>query len=165
MKTLLLLFFLAASAFAEPVLTGQNGYTKPGVAGVDYPSPIRGTFIITGNAIATSGSPADLQTLTLTLPTGYTRYAVLNAWAYSTAAAGSMALGTIDVRTAAAGGGSSLLNAASALTALTAVNLMQSLTPVTMGVTYTSTSLVVRQTVNSLNAGTISVLLDLVFLP
>lgn len=61
--------------------------------------------LIPSNAIATSGSPADLQSVVL--PSSINRYTVTNVYAYTTAASGTLALATVDVRTAAAGGGAS----------------------------------------------------------
>ncbi len=112
--------------------------------------------------IATSGSAADRGSLEV--PSWITRYAIMNVWAFSVSAAGTLAAGIADLRSAAAGGGASLLTAPVALTGLTAGNLAQSLAVVALGVTYTARTLYLRQTVDSLNAGVVNVYVELLVL-
>lgn len=163
MKFLLLFLALLTGAFAQTqsqeaflgTPTASNSVAVSTSAGVRSWIPMTNevVFLISGNAIATSGSPADLQTFTL--PAYINRFTVTGVWAYTSAASGTLALATIDLRTAAAGGGSSLLTAPVALTGLTAVNLVQSLAPLALGVTFANGPLVVRQTINSANAATL----------
>lgn len=147
MKTLLLFLALLTGAFAQ---TQSQSFTSKVV------------FLIPALAIGTSGSPADLGSFAL--PAAINRYTVTNVYAYTTAASGTLAAATVDVRTAAAGGGSSLLTAPVALTGLTAANLAQNMTPLAMGTTFAGGSIFVRQTINSLNAGTVTIAVEVLVL-
>lgn len=118
------------------------------------------TFTIPAVAVLTTGSAADLASIVL--PTRLTRYAVQNVYVTSVTAAGTLAAATIDLRTAAAGGGSSILTAATALTGLTTLNLAQSVSAAAIGVTYTAGTIYLRQTVDSLSAGTIMIVVVVV---
>lgn len=114
----------------------------------------------TGAAISTS-TTGDL----VTVATGLARYVISAVYVETTAASGSLALGTVDVRTATSGGGSSVLAAPTALVGLTAVDLAMSVTPMTLGAIQTAANLTLRQTVISANAGTISVIVILIPVP
>lgn len=111
--------------------------------------------------IGASGSPADLQTVAV----GLTRYVVTAVYVESISAAGTLAAGTIDVRTATAGGGASVLNAATALTGLTAADKAQSIAVAALGNVLTAANLTLRQTVDSANAGVVSVVVVVIPLP
>lgn len=114
-------------------------------------------------AIATAASPADLGTQSVP----FARYIVQSVYVESLTAAGTLALGTLDIRTAAAGGGASILTAPVALTSLTGANLAQSFAvPAITGATVaTAANLTVRQTVNSANAGTAAVVVTIIPVP
>lgn len=146
LSSLFLALALVGSAFAQQTQSITN----------------KVVVLIPSNAIATSGSPADLQSVIL--PSSINRYTVTNVYAYTTAASGTLALATVDVRTAAAGGGTSLLTAPVALVGLTAVNLVQNMTPLTLGTTFANGSIFVRQTVNSANAGTLTIAVEILVL-
>lgn len=119
-------------------------------------------FRVLNVPIATSGGATDRGVLEV--PIGVTRYAITGVWAYTVSAAGTLAAGTVDLRTAAAGAGASLLTAPIALVGLTAANLAQSLVPVALGVTYTAHTLYLRQTIDSLFAGVVNVYVELLVL-
>lgn len=161
MKKLISLFLLAASfACAQPTANQNYGLNPSGVGG--YWTSYVGTGIVISTAsIATSGSPADL----VTVATGLSRYIVGAVYVESLTAAGSLAIGTVDIQTATAGGGASILSAPVALTGLTTLNLAQSLAPAALGSVLTAANLTLRQTVNSLNAGTIAVVIVLIPVP
>lgn len=160
-SSLFLALALVGSAFAQ----SQESYMgSPGASNSVAASTTGGVrswipmtsevvFLIPGNSIVTSGAPADMQSFAL--PSYINRYTVTGVWAYTSAASGTLALATIDLRTAAAGGGSSLLTAPVALTGLTAVNLAQNLTPLALGATFAGGTMYARQTVNSANAATL----------
>lgn len=101
----------------------------------------------------------------VTVATGLSRYIVSAVYVESLTAGGTMAAGTVDIRTAASGGGSSILTAPVALTSLTAANLAQQLTTAAIGSVLTAANLTLRQTVISLNAGTVGVVIILIPVP
>lgn len=145
---------------AEPAGANYNYGTNPSNVGGYYQVgvvPLR----LTSAAIATSGSPADIGSITV----GLSRYIISGIYVESLTAAGTLALGTIDIRTATAGGGSSILLAATALTSLTTLDLAQSVAPAALGSVLTAATLTVRQTINSLNAGTIAVVVLVIPVP
>jgi hypothetical protein len=133
--------------FAFCAATGRGSY---------LPSTARIFTVAFPGAISTSGSPADK--FTGALPAGVSRYVVQSVTVTATSASGTLALSTIDLRTATGGGGSSILAAPTALTALTAANLAQSISPAAIGSTFTAGSITLRQTVDSANAGTVLVI-------
>lgn len=114
---------------------------------------------IIGATIGASGSPADRTSVAL--PAWVTKYTVEAVRARAVTAAGTLALATIDVRTASGGGGASLLSAATALSALSAADTVQSITPATFASVATASTIYLRQTVDSGNAGTIDLELDI----
>ena len=101
--------------------------------------------------LSTAGGAVDKATISVP----FSRYLPLAVTIESVTAAGTLAAATIDIRTAAAGGGASILSAPTALTAATAVDKIVSITPVATDVR-TAPTLTLRQTVDSGNAGTIS---------
>lgn len=133
-----------------------------GLSAAYAPQSSQGAYAIrfTSAAIST-GATGDLQTIA----TGTARYIVLSVYAETTAASGTLALATVDIRTATAGGGTSILTAPVALASLTAVDLAQSLAPMALGAIQTAANLTLRQTVLSANAGTISVVVVILPLP
>lgn len=150
MKKLLgLLVVLTASLFAVPLApAASTPYATQGVR-------------ISNVTLGTTGSPADLTSVSI----GLSRYVVTAVYVESNTAAGTLAAATIDIRTAAAGGGASVLNAATALTTLTAADKAQSIAVAALGNVQTASTLVLRQTVDSANAGTVSVVIVVVPLP
>jgi hypothetical protein len=116
---------------------------------------------ISNVTLLTTGSPADLTSVTI----GLSRYIVTAVYVESNSAAGTLAAATIDVRTAAAGGGASVLNAATALTGLTAADKAQSVAVAALGNVQTAATLVLRQTVDSANAGVVSLVIVVIPLP
>lgn len=116
---------------------------------------------ISNVTLGTTGSPADLVTVTV----GLSRYIVTAVYVESNTAAATLAAATIDIRTATAGGGASALNAATALTGLTAANKAQSVTVAALGNVLTASTLTLRQTVDSANAGTVSLVIVVIPLP
>lgn len=163
MKTTLLLLFLALglALFGADSPSANYVYgTSPGNVGGYYQGAVVPLRLTTAN-IATSGSPADIGSIT----TGLSRFIIQGIYVESLTASGTLAAGTIDIRTATAGGGSSVLSAATALTSLTTLNLTQSIATAALGSVLTASTLTVRQTVNSLNAGTIAVVILVIPLP
>jgi hypothetical protein len=124
-------------------------------SGAYLPSQARIFTVALPGSITTSGSPADK--ITVPIPSGVARYVVQSVTVTATAADGTLALGTIDLRTATGGGGASILNAPAALTGLTAINLAQTIAPAPIGSTFTAGAITLRQTVDSANAGSILV--------
>lgn len=116
---------------------------------------------ISNVTLGTSGSPADLTSVVV----GLSRYIVTAVYVESNSAAATLAAATIDVRTAAAGAGASVLNAATALTGLTAADKAQSVAVAALGNVQTATSLYLRQTVDSANAGVVSLVIVVIPLP
>jgi hypothetical protein len=116
-------------------------------------------------AIATASISTSATGDLATVATGLSRYIVSAVYVESLTAAGTMAAGTIDIRTATGGGGSSILSAPVALTGLTSTNLVQQLTVATLGAVQTAANLTLSQTVISLNAGTIGVVIILIPVP
>lgn len=114
-----------------------------------------------GAAIAVAGSPSDLLTAVVGVP----RYVILQIIAECISAAGTLAAATVDIRTATGGGGSSILDAATMLDSLTAANLTQPIAPAALGSVLTAQSLTLRQTVDSGNAGVVSVVVLILPLP
>lgn len=172
MKTILLFLALAAGALAQsqsqeaflgtPGASNSVAVSTSGGVRSWIPMTNKVVFLIPSNAIATSGSPADLASFVL--PAYINRYTVTNVWAYTTAASGTLAAATVDLRTAAAGGGSSLLTSPVAMTGLTTVNLVQNMAPLALGATFANGTLFVRQTINSLNAGTVTLAVEVLIL-
>lgn len=117
-------------------------------------------LVFSGAAIST-GATGDLQTIA----TGTSRYIILSVYAETTAASGTLALATVDIRTATAGGGTSILTAPVALASLTATNLAQSLAPMALGAIQTAANLTLRQPALSANAGTVSVVVVILPVP
>lgn len=117
------------------------------------------TVVIPAN-IVTSGAALDLGSASL--PTGITRWAMTRAFIETLSVGGGLGLAAIDVRTAPSGGGTSVLNAATLLTGLTGSNLVQVLTPLAITSVQTATSLTLRQTINSLNIGSVQVVIELI---
>lgn len=111
--------------------------------------------------LLTAASPGDLATVSVDL----NRYIVTAVYVESMSAAGTLAAATIDIRTATAGGGASVLSAATALTGLTAANLVQAPAVATLGAALTAANLTLRQTVNSGNAGVVSLVIIVIPLP
>lgn len=149
MKRLLPSLLLAvACLFAFPAVKAATPY---GTQAVRIPN-------IT---LLTAASPADLATVSIDL----NRYIVTAVYVESMSAAGTLAAATIDIRTATAGGGASVLNAATALTGLTAANLVQAPAVATLGAALTAANLTLRQTVNSGNAGVVSLVIIVIPLP
>lgn len=133
-----------------------------GLTAAYTPQSAQGAYALrfTSAAIST-GATGDLQTIA----TGTARYIVLSIYAETTAASGTLALATVDIRTATAGGGTSILTAPVALASLTASDLAQSLAPMALGAIQTAANLTLRQTVLSANAGTISVVVVILPVP
>lgn len=102
--------------------------------------------------LATAGD-VDADLATVAIP--FARYLPLAVRVEAVTAAGTLAGATLDIRTAVAGGGASVLSAPTALTAATAVDKIVSITPVATDVR-TASALTIRQTTDSVNAGTIS---------
>lgn len=129
---------------------------------VDYVTPTKAAIrvYVKSLAVLTSGAPADIGTITI--PAGVAaRYLIPNHSGayiiYAETAAGSLAAGTFTIRDAAAGGGSAM-TIASVAGPTAAGGVVSSSGAVTVS---TSTTLHVRQGVNSANAGTCSFYLTL----
>lgn len=143
-------------------LPSQNFYygTDTNGTGGYWPSSVV-SIQMSGVPILTAGSAVDIATGTVNVP----RYLISSIYAETISSAATLAAGTIDIRTAAAGGGSSILTAPAALTSLTAINLIQSIAPAALGSVLTASSLIVRQTVNSLNTGSVGIIINIIPLP
>lgn len=110
--------------------------------------------------VLTSTSPGDLGSIAI--PANITRYIIRKIAVVAKTAAGTLALATVDLRTVAAGGGSSVLSGATALVAASAAGKVVDLSSVSVITdALTASTLFVRQTVDSANAGTIIVSLEL----
>src|SRR5208283_494678 len=104
-------------------------------------------------------TPANLATIVL--PTGITRYfipAASSIQCYAETAAGTLAAGTIQLRTVTGGGGAQI---GSTITPPTAANLMTT-TAGSDTAPLTATTIYLYQTGNSANAGTVSIYIKLV---
>lgn len=100
-----------------------------------------------------TGAAADL--VTLTVPAQAARYIIISITIEATAASGALAISVVDLRTAASGGGSSVLSSPMTLSSLTAANTYQMANDSAISNTVqTSGSLILRQTTASLNSGT-----------
>lgn len=139
-----------------------------------FPGPLGGGYprlAIAGNPSSVSIPTAAISTSVTgdlaTIAVGLSRYIITAVYVESLTAAGTLALGTIDIRTATAGGGASVLTAPTALASLTAANIVQSIAvPTLSGSTVlTAANLTLRQTVVSANAGTIAVVIVAVPVP
>lgn len=105
---------------------------------------------ISGVQIGTAGSPVDRAILTVPPSMQFWAPDVITVRAVT--AAGTLAAGTFDIRTDTGGLGASLLVAPVALTSLTATGTIQIIQGLTTSL-FTSTGIVIRQTVDSLNLG------------
>ncbi len=101
--------------------------------------------------VGTSGSPADRSTATI--PSGVISYRPYAALVRTVSAAGTLAAATYGIYSASAAGGTNLV-APVAMTALTAVDTIQDLTVISLASVLTAQTLYLRQTLDSLNAGT-----------
>lgn len=115
------------------------------------------TVSILGVAVGTSGSPADRGNSAL--PGGVTRWIPVRVIIRAATATGTLAAGTFGLYTQAAAAGTAFV-APAALTALTAANKFTSSTVAALTDGITDTNIFVRQTVDSLNAGTIDVIVE-----
>lgn len=126
-----------------------------------YPStplPIRVfTVQLLGVPVVTTGSPVDAASVSI--QSSITRWTPLRVLIRAASATGTLAAGTFGVYSAAAAGGTTIVTAA-ALTALTAANKLVLSTVAAQTDGITDTSIFVRQTVNSVNAGTIDVIVE-----
>jgi hypothetical protein len=107
--------------------------------------------------ILTAGAPADVATITI--PAWIQRWSVGAAGLadgfriYNNTAAGSLAAGTCQVRTAASGGGSNLTPVLAPSAGAASYN---STTNAALPTTFTSNTLYINQTVNSASSGTVT---------
>lgn len=147
---------MASYSLTNTTSDGTGAWTVTAGAGVV-------SLQIPSTAVLTANSPGDL--VSITVPSQVARYVVHSVYIETISATGTLALCTIDLRTATGGGGASLLNAATALTSLTSANLAQSLTVAALGSVLTAGTLTVRQTVNSANAGNIAGVINLIPVP
>lgn len=107
-----------------------------------------------------SGSAADLAILA-GLPA---RWVLLGARVVGKTQAGTLAAAVIDLRTAGAGGGSSVIDVTSTnstLNTITANGKIKNLTPLAQTDVYTARRLFLRQTTNSANIGTVDLHLQI----
>ncbi len=167
--------FTGAQTFSSSPLASTGLYTATlsGTGGTSY-GIVNGVLFIKGITVLTSGSPADIATLTL--PSGYTRWLVPSlgisagnepviAWEVCETASGTLAATAISIFDGSGGTGNILHNvsvgAAASGTSPTAANNKASFNAVVGPTTWTSTSqtLYIRQTTNSANAGTVSIYL------
>jgi len=106
----------------------------------------------TAVALSASGSVvADIAAIAVP----FARYVPLALVVVGVGAAGTLAVATLDLRTATAGAGASLLTAPTAINSVTATGKIQTIVPVATDVR-TAATLSLRQTVDSANAGSIS---------
>ena len=131
-----------------------------------------------GLTVGTSGSPADIGTITFSLPPGASRWvpsgtnsgpsASCNGWAVAETAAGTLAAAGIRIYSGASASGSllgqSISGGAAALPASVG-NYTPLLGGEAGGTVRTATTLYVNQATDSANAGTISVYMLIVPLP
>lgn len=110
-------------------------------------------------SLKTAGSPADVASIAI--PFSMSKYVVKAAWVRAATAAATLQAATIDLRTAAGGAGSSILSGATALTSLTAAGKVQTINCVTSDA-LSSQIIYVYQTVDSGNAGTVEITLELI---
>lgn len=111
-----------------------------------------------GVTIGASGGATDRATISLK-GMEIDKYIVTNVRIVARTAAGTLAVAEVGLYTAAAGGGTGIV-AAAALTGVTAANKHLAMTVAAHDV-QTAQTLYVRQTVNSGNAGTVDVIIEL----
>lgn len=130
-----------------------NGTTISGgsqTGGSSYASSLPIIVAVKSVTVLTSATPADIATITL--PAGITRYIFSSGECYAETAAGTLAAGAMQMRTAAAGGGSQIGgNITPPASSGVATGIVGSQTAV-----FSNTTLVFRQTGSSANAGTVS---------
>lgn len=129
-----------------------------------YPNSFKRTFRSAVLTLAATGdTDADIGTIDLTNnnPDQVTKCLIIAAYVHVVSAAGTVAAAVLDIRTAAAGGGSSIITAG-AVTGLTAADKVKALTVPAQTDVFAADKLYVRQTTDSANAGTIRVVVEVV---
>jgi hypothetical protein len=113
------------------------------------------SFYVSGVTVLTSGSPADIATITI--PSWITRYASPAIGGgfivYASAAAGTLAGASFTARDTGGGGGNAVTSAAAGPTA---VNLINQANGASNTATFTGNTIYIRQTINSGFSGTCS---------
>lgn len=146
-------------------LSGVSAASTRSGAWPDYNFPLgtRLKFFVSNITVLTSGSPSDIATITL--PSGLLKwrpYGTTVATAVSVmigrASAGDMSAATFQGWTGAGGTGTQIFSNS---TGPTGVGVMGSLTAQT-GAISTASTLIIRQTVNSGNAGTVDLYVELI---
>ena len=114
------------------------------------------TYTFRDVALQTTGGAADIATLSGLPP----RYLIRDIVVVAKSATGTLVASVIDIRTAAAGGGASIIDTTSTnatLTNLTAEDKLKSLVPLTYTDIQKTRKLFLRQTTNSANAGVVDI--------
>jgi Pectate lyase superfamily protein len=141
--------------------TVTNGLVEAGGSGTSgtYESAAPIYVALKSVTLLTTGTPANLATIVL--PTGITRYfipAASSIQCYAETAAGTLAAGTIQLRTATSGGGSQI---GSTITPPASASAMTT-TAGSDTVPLSATTIYLYQTGSSGNAGTVSIYIKLV---
>lgn len=152
--------------------TGQHTVTVTGTGGSSYGGIAPITLYAKSVTVLTAGAPADIATITI--PAGITRWMVqanitdgvlLGCLSYVETAAGTLADATYDVRTAASGGGTGIAADAGLEAASGGYTTMAPAFGGTGLLVGTASTLYIRQTANSANAGTVSFYITIYPLP
>lgn len=143
--------------------TGVHSATAGGSGGASYNAMAPLTLAVKSVTIKTSATPADIATITI--PSGITRYRVINSQmmaAIAETASGTLAAANVKVQDAASGLGNNIV-AAFAMPA--SASTMTSAPGASSTQIITSSTLYLNQTSNSANAGTVSFYIQIQPLP
>lgn len=144
----------SVSSIAGSAITGALNVEQISTQTVNQAACLPVVLFAKGLTVRTSGTPVDLATITV--PTGITRWHLLSASsnvALAETGAGTLAGASFAVFTAAAGGGNQVT---AAFLGPTNTTSLISIAANSLAAFSTSRSLVIRQTANSANAGTMS---------
>lgn len=114
--------------------------------------PINGTLVTADDTDTDIGSAA--------IPAEYARWKYLRSWLVAKTGASTMAASVLLIRTAADGGGTAL-TASLTCTGLTAANKTLDFTAASLTDTFTASTLYLRQTTDSVNAGTVTAYVEI----
>jgi hypothetical protein len=154
-------FVASTETYAAPGTTGHE-FRSDGTNWVSAASNSSIRLYVTGITVLTAGSPADIATIAV--PSWITRWcapttaAFGNVLVYASAASGTLAGASFTFQSASGGGGTAL-NAG--LPGPAAVNQVNAAGTTNANLTFTSSTIYVRQTANSANAGTCSFYIEI----
>lgn len=129
-----------------------------------YPNSMKRTFRSAVLTLLTAGDvDTDLGSIDLTdgNPDQDTKFLMVGCYVHAVSAAGTLVAAVLDVRTAAAGAGASVITAA-AITGVTAAGKVKAMTVPAQTDVVAADKLYIRQTTDSGNAGTIRVVVEVI---